>query len=61
MPERPRYLDPCPDCTHGRVIVAPWMVRPTGVGTGEVADYRCPAGHEWYTSWDYGSTYRSAA
>lgn len=59
--ERPRYLDHCEKCTNRRVIVPPAHVRPSDSGSGDVADYLCPFGHTWYTSWDYGDTgYRAA-
>lgn len=57
----PRYLDHCENCVGQRVIVPPIHVHPSDIGSGEVADYICPAGHVWYTSWDYGDTsYRAA-
>jgi hypothetical protein len=62
VPERPRYLDHCDKCADRRVIVPPIHVRPCDNGVGEVADYLCPAGHTWFTSWNYGdSAYLDAA
>jgi hypothetical protein len=59
--DRTRYLDHCERCVGNKVIVPPMQVRPSDIGSGEVADYLCPDGHTWYTSWDYGDTnYRAA-
>ncbi|GAA0494969.1 hypothetical protein Ade02nite_19420 [Paractinoplanes deccanensis] len=59
--ERQRYLDHCEKCVGKRVIVPPVHIRPHDSGSGEVADYLCPAGHTWYTSWDYGDSNCRAA
>ncbi len=59
--DRSRYRDRCDECTHKRVVVPPVQVRPSDIGSGEVADYLCPAGHTWFTSWDYGDTDQQAA
>lgn len=60
--ERPRYLDRCNDCGFKRVVVPPIHIRPADNGVGEVADYLCPAGHTWFTGWNYGDNrYRNAA
>lgn len=57
----PRYYDHCENCTDRVVVIPPMQVRPSEIGSGEVADYLCPAGHTWFTSWNYGdSEYRAA-
>lgn len=56
----PPYTDSCPRCRLNPVGVPPLMVRENAKGTGVVADYMCPVGHVWFTSWSWWAGVRHA-